>query len=125
MLDASQINSIENILRTALRNKCLKYNPEPAAMPFHTRLLGKDRLALYSFIHSLNTNFGTSVFESVAIALAKSNFADAKAQIKAGNYISEGAFRVIQEIMTGLITAQGFSNLINLALYNQKCRMLS
>ncbi len=33
-------------------------------MPFHTRLLGTDRLALYSFIHSLNTNFGTSVFES-------------------------------------------------------------
>ena len=27
-------------------------------MPFHTRLLGKDRLALYSFIHSLNTNKG-------------------------------------------------------------------
>ena len=76
-------------------------------MPFHTRLLGKDRLALYSFIHSLNTNFGTSVFEPVAVALAKSNFADAKAQIRAGNYISEGAFLVIQEIMTDLTAAQG------------------
>ena len=39
-------------------------------MPFHTRLLGTDRLALYSFIHSLNTNSGTSVFEPVAVALA-------------------------------------------------------
>ncbi len=76
-------------------------------MPFHTRLLGTDRLALYSFIHSLNTNFGTSVFEPVAVALAKSNFADAKAQIKAGEYISEEAFRVIQEIMTDLTAAQG------------------
>jgi len=94
-------------LRTALRNKFLKYKPEPAAMPFHTRLLGTDRLALYSFIHSLNTNFGTSVFEPVAVALAKSNYADAKAQTKAGEYISQGAFQVIQEIMTDLTAAQG------------------
>ncbi len=76
-------------------------------MPFHTGLLGTDRLALYSFIHSLNTNFGTSVFEPVAVALAKSNFVDAKAQMKAGDYISEGAFQVIQNIMTDLTAAQG------------------
>ncbi len=76
-------------------------------MPFHTRLLGTDRLALYSFIHSLNTNFGTSVFEPVAIALAKSDFADAKAQVKAGDYISAGAFQVIQTIMTDLTAAKG------------------
>lgn len=79
-------------------------------MPFHTRLLGKDRLALYSFIHSLNTNFGTSVFEPVAVALAKSNFADAKLQATAGNYISAGAFQVIQAIMTDLTAANGEPN---------------
>lgn len=106
-LARTQIIDIENVLRTALRNKFLKYKPEPAAMPFHTRLLGTDRLALYSFIHSLNTNFGTSVFEPVAVALAASNFADAKAQMKAGNYISQGAFQVIQAIMTDLTAAQG------------------
>jgi type II restriction enzyme len=88
-----------------LRNKFLKYKPEPAAMPFHTRLLGTDRLALYSFIHSLNTNFGTSVFEPVAVALAKSSFADAKAQMNAGDYISAGAFQMIQAIMTDLTAA--------------------
>lgn len=43
----------------------------------------------------------------MAVALARSNFADAKAQIKAGEYISEAAFRVIQEIMTGLTAANG------------------
>ncbi len=32
-------------------------------MPFHYRLLGKDRMALYSFIHSLNTAFGNSIFD--------------------------------------------------------------
>jgi type II restriction enzyme len=49
-------------------------------MPFHTRLLGQDRMALFSFIHSLNTNFGTSIFEPVAKALALSSFASAESQ---------------------------------------------
>lgn len=97
---------IEEKLKFALRNKFNKYNPEPAAMPFHTRLLGQDRLALYSFIHSLNTNFGTSVFEPVAISLAKSNFKDAKSQLKSGEHISEKALNVIQEIVNDLDTAK-------------------
>jgi hypothetical protein len=113
MLNQIQIDNIENVLKTALRNKLLRYKPEPAAMPFHTRLLGTDRLALYSFIHSLNTNFGTSVFEPVAVALAKSNFADAKAQMKAGEYISAGAFQVIQTIMTDLTAANGLPDKAN------------
>jgi len=106
-LTNQQITNIENVLRNALRHKFLNYKPEPAAMPFHTRLLGKDRLALFSFIHSLNTNFGTSIFEPVALALAKSTFKSALAQATAGEYISTEAFKVIQEIMTDLIAAQG------------------
>lgn len=106
-IDLYETTNVEDIIRTSLRNKLRRYNPEPAAMPFHTRLLGKDRLALYAFIHSLNTNFGTSVFEPVAVALAKSRFADAKAQIKSGEYISEGAEQVINQIMRELTTAEG------------------
>lgn len=79
-------------------------------MPFHTHLLGQDRLALFSFIHSLNTNFGTSIFEPVALALAKSTFKTAQAQATAGEYISAAAFKIIQEIMTDLTAAQGTPN---------------
>jgi type II restriction enzyme len=109
-LTNQQISTVENVLRNALRNKFLKYKPEPAAMPFHTHLLGKDRLALFSFIHSLNTNFGTSIFEPVALALAKSTFKSAQAQAIAGEYISTEAFKIIQEIMTDLSTATGSPN---------------
>lgn len=105
MLRKSQIEDIENALRTALRNKFLKYKPEPAAMPFHTRLLGKDRLALYAFIHSLNTNFGTSIFEPVAKALATDNFQSASVQQTAGTQISSEAQKVIQEVIDNLATA--------------------
>lgn len=70
--------AIKEILRTALRNKFSKYNPEPGVMPFHTRLLGADRLALYSFIHSLCTNFGTTIFEPVHLHLARAPLQKAK-----------------------------------------------
>ncbi|MCB0739512.1 MAG: TdeIII family type II restriction endonuclease [Chitinophagaceae bacterium] len=111
-LSKQQIHQIETVLRNSLRNKFQNYNPEPAVMPFHTRLLGKDRLALYSFIHSLNTNFGTSIFEPIAKTLALSTFASAESQQKAGNKISSDAQRVIQNIMDGLAVATTSPNKI-------------
>ncbi len=102
MLTQSQKLTIKQTIKTALRNKFANYNPEPSVMPFHTRLLGKDRMALFSFIHSLNTNFGTSIFEPVALALAKLKFKEAKSQESAGGYISEAAQFEIQKIMDGL-----------------------
>ena len=41
--------NIKNRLILSLRNKFENYKPETSSMPFHTRLLGKDRMALYSF----------------------------------------------------------------------------
>jgi hypothetical protein len=105
-LNNIQIQSIEEVLRSSLRKKFLNYNPEPGSMPFHTRLLGKDRMALFSFVHSLNTNFGTSIFEPVAKALAATNFQSALSQQIAGTQISSEAFLVIENIMTGLTTAE-------------------
>src|SRR3989338_2186267 len=104
-LSKEQVQNVEEVLRTSLRNKFKNHKPEPASMPFHTRLLGKDRLALYSFIHSLNTNFGTTIFEPVALALAQKNFKIAKSQAKAGDQISTGAQAEIQKIVDGLTTA--------------------
>ena len=105
MLTQSQKSTIKQTIKTVLRNKFRNYNPEPAVMPFHTRLLGKDRMALFSFIHSLNTNFGTSIFEPVALALAELKFKEAKSQESAGEYISEVAQFEIQKIMDGLTAA--------------------
>lgn len=106
----NDIKNIEGTIRKSLRDRFQSYSPEPAYMPFHTRLLGKDRLALYSFIHSLNTSFGTRIFEPVALALAKKNFKIAKSQAKAGAVISEGAQFKIQQIMDDLTTADSSPN---------------
>lgn len=105
MLSKNQIEGIEQVLKSSLRYKFQNYNPEPASMPFHIRLLGKDRLALYSFIHSLSTNFGTAIFQPVAVALAEKRFKRVQTQVKAGNVISERAQLEIQKIMDNLTTA--------------------
>jgi type II restriction enzyme len=104
LTDEQKIN-IKQVITNSLRNKFQNYNPEPASMPFHFRLLGKDRIALYSFIHSLSTNFGTSIFEPVAKSLAQLTFASAELQQKSGMQISSEAQRVIQNMMDDLTTA--------------------
>jgi Type II restriction endonuclease, TdeIII len=98
----SQKNQIQQVIKTCLRNKFQNYKPESNNMPFHYRLLGKDRMALYSFIQSLNTTFGTSIFEPVAVALAKNHFRQAVAQHVVGKTISERCQQSIQKIMNGL-----------------------
>jgi len=101
-LSKEQVKIIENAIKDSLRKKFKSYKPETINMPFHYRLLGRDRMALYSFIHSLNTTFGTSIFEPVAVTLASLNFAVAKKQYSVGNEISEQAQLEIQRIINEL-----------------------
>jgi len=101
-LTKEQIKLIENTIKNSLRKKFQTYKPETSNMPFHYLLLGRDRMALFSFIHSLNTTFGTSIFEPVAEALASLNFEFAQKQYVVGDTISEQAQSEIQRIMNEL-----------------------
>lgn len=93
---------IKEKIKNCMREKFRSYNPETKYMPFHHRLLGKDRMALFSFIQSLNTTFGISIYEPVAIALASGRFRVAKSQVKPAAEISSGAHQQIQTIMDEL-----------------------
>ncbi len=94
---------IKEKIKDCMREKFQSYSPETSYMPFHHRLLGKDRMALYSFIQSLNTTFGVSIYEPVAIALAGERFKVAKTQVKPFNQISTEAQRQIQTIINELV----------------------
>ena len=60
-LSVTTRSEIAQLLTTTVREKLRKYQPETVHMPFHHRLLGRDRYAMFSFIQSLNTTFGISV----------------------------------------------------------------
>ncbi|MBI4645912.1 MAG: TdeIII family type II restriction endonuclease [Bacteroidia bacterium] len=93
---------ITETIKVCLRNKFVNYKPETENIPFHYRLLGKDRMALFSFLQSLNTTFGISIYEPVAMELAKINFKEVHTQFKLGNLITQDAQNEIQQIMNDL-----------------------
>jgi type II restriction enzyme len=97
---------VRTVLLQSLRKKFQNYSPETKHMPFHYRLLGKDRMALLSFIQSLNTTFGTSIYERVAVALAEGRFTTAQTQVKPFNEISTAAHSQIQRLMDRLATTE-------------------
>ena len=102
-LSTQQHNKIAELLTEQIRRKLSDYSPETNNMPFHIRLLGKDHMALFSFIQSINTTLGTSVFEQVAAVIAATHFKRSINQYKDfNNTISTEAQRVIQEIVNDL-----------------------
>jgi len=101
-LNNQQKDYIKEVIISCLRAKFQHYKPESNNMPFHYRLLGKDRMALYSFIQSLNTTFGTSIFEPVAVALAQNNFKKVEKQYVIGDQINSECQNVIQYIINNL-----------------------
>lgn len=105
-LTKEQIEKIENTIRESIRSKFSAYKPETSNMPFHYRLLGRDRMALFSFIHSLNATFGTSIFEPVAETLASLKFPFAQKQFVIGDAITELAQTEIQRIINELTTGK-------------------
>ncbi len=110
-LSHQQEGEISELLKQKIRQKLQSYSPETNNMPFHTRLLGRDRMALFSFIHSINTTLGTSVFEQVARIIADPNFRQAVHQYRDfNNTISRSAQHVIQEIMDELVSARSTPN---------------
>lgn len=101
-LTKEEIKNVEAVLKASLRNKFQNYKPETEHMPFHYRLLGRDRMALYSFLQSLNTTFGTSIYEPVAKEIAKTKFKRAETQYILGNIITQDSQNEIQKIMNNL-----------------------
>jgi len=102
--------STQQYIIDTLRKKFKNYVVGDEVMPFHYRLLGKDRMALYSFIQSINTMFGTSIFEQTAVKLAQNRFKVAKSQVKAFNKISNQAQSTIQTIIDKLSSSQTAPN---------------
>lgn len=108
-LPASTKNEIERLLITTVRDKLRSYEPETDAMPFHYRLLGRDRYAVFSFIHSMNTTFGASLWEQIAVILAKSAGYSAKQHYRLLGQIddkTEETIRVLhRRLRAGEVTA--------------------
>jgi len=106
-LDTKTRSLIKDLLVTTVRSKIEKYSPETVYRPFHTKLIGGDRYAVFSFIQSFNTTFGMSIWEQVSVILAKSAGYNVERQYKLlGSISAETAFsieKIHNDIRTGVI----------------------
>jgi len=105
-------DEISNLLKTIVREKLQKYKPETEHMPFHYRLLGKDRYAMFSFIQSVNTTFGMSIWEQVAVILAKGGGNCAERQYKLLGEIDSDTENLINGIHYKLRKGESATNKI-------------
>ena len=103
---------IKDLLVNIVRSKLNNYNPETSYMPFHFRLLGKDRYAMASFLHSMSTTFGMSIWEQVAVVLAKGQGNYGERQFKLLGEIDNKTENVIQDIYYRLRKGELISNKI-------------
>ncbi len=113
-LSDRQKSEITSFLKSKIRQKLKQYDKrETPAMPFHFRLLGKDRMAVYSFVASINTSLGGAIFEGIAKLIASERYVEAQSQFGGfNNTISTEAQIVIQDIIDDLTTGRSVPNKI-------------
>jgi hypothetical protein len=104
-LSSRTADEIAKLLKQIVRTKLREYKPETEYMPFHYRLLGRDRYATFSFIQSMNTTFG-SVWEQVAVLLARGAGYYAERQYKLLGEIDNSTEELIRNIHYKLRTGE-------------------
>ena len=109
-LNESQIKEIKNLLSSKINDKLSKYVRETTSMPFLVKLMqDAEKVASYSFIHSLATTLGMSVYEKIAEIVASTKYDevrtgyDVKGEIT--NEENSVISQILQEIKNGTRTA--------------------
>ena len=103
VLSPNQVKEIKNLLRDKIKTKLKKYSRETTSMPFLVRLIqNEEQVASYSFIHSILTSLGMSIYEDVAKIIAKPNSQETDTKVDMNGLISDAQTSVIEKIMNEL-----------------------
>ena len=99
-LTPDQKREISNLLRKKLDEKLVKYERESSSMPFLVKIMQEpSQVAAYSFIHSLSTTLGQSVYEEMAKIVASSHFDTVKTGYDVTGILSNEESSLIAQIM--------------------------
>lgn len=102
-LSREQRNKIKTLLTQKIENKLKKYGRETTSMPFLARLVqDNEKIAAYSFIHSLATSLGMSIYEDVSVIIASENSQEAYRNYGVGGIISSPQRAAISKIINEL-----------------------
>ncbi len=113
-LSENQKNKIKILLRKKIESKLKKYGRETTSMPFLARLVqDNEKIAAYSFIHSLATTLGMSIYEEVSVIIASEHSQECFRNYGVGGVISTDQKSTIANIVAGLRNGDKKSNIIN------------
>ena len=99
-LNENQIKEIKDLLRSKLNDKLSKYVRETTSMPFLVKLMqDSEKVASYSFIHSLATTLGMSVYEKISEIVALAHYDEVKTGYDVEGEITNEENSVISQIL--------------------------
>jgi len=100
MLSKSQTDQIKELLREKLSSKLVRYARETSSMPFLAKLMqDTEKVAAYSFIHSMATTLGMSIYEQVSKIIAAPHYDAAENNYDVIGKISDEENSTIQTIL--------------------------
>jgi Type II restriction endonuclease, TdeIII len=113
-LNSQQTEQIKTLLRKKIENKLRRYGRETSSMPFLARLIqDNEKIAAYSFIHSVATTLGMSIYEDVSVIIGKSNSTECFRNYGVGGVISKQQNLTIKKIITELRNEERKANIKN------------
>lgn len=103
VLSKEQKEQIKVLLETTIKNKLKKYKRESSYMPFLTKLIQDDeKVAAYSFIHSISTSLGMSIYEEVSKIIARPLSQEVERNVNVGGTLSSIQLQTISKIVNEL-----------------------
>lgn len=107
-LSESQKQKIIVLLEKKIEEKLKRYARETSSMPFLTRLVqDSEKVAAYSFVHSIATTLGMSIYEDVSKIIAEESATECFTKYDLGGVISKEQKSVIDEIIRKLRNHEG------------------
>ncbi len=102
-LSNTQKNEIKDLLKTTLKNKLANYKRESSYMPFLSKLIqDNEKVAAYSFLHSISTSLGMSIYEEVSKIIAKPSSQEVNRHVSVGGTLSSNQKETIAKIVNEL-----------------------
>ena len=102
-LSNNQKNQITSLLEKKIEDKLKRYTRETSSMPFLTRLIqDSEKVAAYSFIHSIATTLGMSIYEDVSKIIAGESSKECFTKYDIGGVLSREQKSVIDDIVRKL-----------------------
>lgn len=102
-LSVKQKEKITELLQKKIEGKLKTYFRESTSMPFLTRLIQDgEKVAAYSFIHSIATSLGMSIYEDVSKIIASDHSEECFTKYGMGGVLSKAQKSVIASIVSEL-----------------------